>query len=305
MNIYFSIVIPAYNASLTIENCLDSIRNQTIQNYEIVIVNDGSVDNTDDVITRYVHMHPSLKIHYEIQENGGAASARNKCIQNAQGKYICFLDADDSWMPNKLEVVYNEIQNSGADVYYHDVAEVSVDGRQKALHFRQLEEDAMSDLIINGNQLATSSVVVLKSKLMESNTFAKGGFAGEDIECWVSLAQHGASFQHIPIVLSSYNRNENSLTMRNLKYIESTNMMLIKLFDLLESKYSPAELKKYKQRQERKNNIVLADFYYKNRKWHEAARLYGQKCFNHLNIRSIVFCFSSMIKSFGVSQDMR
>ena len=293
----FSVVIPAYNAAETIERCLDSVNEQTYKNYEIIVVNDGSIDDTDGTVKKYISSHPQLDLNYIVQENGGAAKARNSGIQAANGEYICFLDADDAWVPRKLEIVNKKIEETGSDVYYHDICEISMNGKTKELHFRQLEADALSDLIINGNQLATSSVVVKREKLLECNTFEKGGFAGEDIECWISLAQHGASFIHIPEILSSYNRNENSITISNLKYVESTNAMLMRFYDLLKDKYPPDVLQKYKQKQELKNNVTIANFYYNNRRWKQAAKKYKSGRFNHFNPRSMMLYIVSSARS--------
>ena len=107
----FSVVIPAFNADQFITRTLDSVANQTYSNFEIVITNDGSLDNTETVIAEYIQAHPSLQIYLSCQTNKGIGSARNNGIFRARGKYLAFLDADDYWYINKLEKIHETIVN--------------------------------------------------------------------------------------------------------------------------------------------------------------------------------------------------
>ncbi len=97
-----SVVIPVYNCAGLIDKSLDSVLNQTYKDYEIIIVNDGSTDATESVLTNYIKKYPGI-IKCFTQENGGSAKARNTAIAHSQGEYIAFLDSDDIWTVNKLE----------------------------------------------------------------------------------------------------------------------------------------------------------------------------------------------------------
>ncbi|MBR4881344.1 MAG: glycosyltransferase, partial [Clostridia bacterium] len=87
----FSVIIPVYNKADTISASIDSVISQTEKDFELIIVDDGSSDNIDEVLSKYKN------IHVITQENGGVSVARNSGIMAAQGDYICFLDADDLW----------------------------------------------------------------------------------------------------------------------------------------------------------------------------------------------------------------
>lgn len=102
--ILISVIIPAYNASKTIIRTLDSINCQTYTgNIEIIVINDGSSDNTYEVVSQYASSHPSLELKIISQSNKGASAARNTGMQNAKGNWIAFLDSDDIWLPDKLK----------------------------------------------------------------------------------------------------------------------------------------------------------------------------------------------------------
>lgn len=98
-----SVVIPVYNAEKTIVRTLKSVVNQTYKNIEILVVNDGSKDNSEQVIANYISQDNIANLRLVSKENGGVSSARNRGIDEANGDFIAFLDSDDFWLPNKIE----------------------------------------------------------------------------------------------------------------------------------------------------------------------------------------------------------
>lgn len=97
-----SIIMPAYNCSDFIGATINSVLTQTYNNYEIIIVDDCSTDDTSRIVLEYSKKDDRVKYH-KLKENSGAAFARNTAVELAKGKYIAFLDSDDLWKPNKLE----------------------------------------------------------------------------------------------------------------------------------------------------------------------------------------------------------
>lgn len=97
-----SIIVPSYNCSKFIGDCIESVQRQTYTNWELLITDDCSKDNTVDVIKAYSDKDDRVKL-FVLKENGGAAVARNNSITEAKGRYIAFLDSDDMWTPEKLE----------------------------------------------------------------------------------------------------------------------------------------------------------------------------------------------------------
>jgi teichuronic acid biosynthesis glycosyltransferase TuaG len=97
-----SIITPSYNASAFIDQTIESVRKQTWVNWELVIVDDCSTDNTRETLKQYAAEDERIKVFY-LKENSGAAIARNVALQQARGRYVAFLDSDDAWKPEKLE----------------------------------------------------------------------------------------------------------------------------------------------------------------------------------------------------------
>ena len=100
----FSIIIPAYNAEKTIRACIDDIRNYSydLRKVELIVVNDGSIDRTMDIVNEVKSKETTLDINIINKDNGGVSSARNAGLKEATGEYILFLDSDDKLSPNSL-----------------------------------------------------------------------------------------------------------------------------------------------------------------------------------------------------------
>ncbi len=108
-------IIPTYNSAKYITEAIDSVLNQTYANIEIIVVDDGSTDNTENILSNYVNKN---KIIYVKKKNGGPGSARNLGIKLANGEYIAFLDADDMWEKNKIEKQLSMALSSSSDLVY-------------------------------------------------------------------------------------------------------------------------------------------------------------------------------------------
>ncbi len=111
-----SVIIPAYNSALTISETIDSVLKQKCKEIEIIIVNDGSTDNTDFICKKYCKVHKNIT--YLTKENSGVSETRNIGIKNAKGKYIAFLDADDVWDKDYYDdKLYNSLKKEEADIF--------------------------------------------------------------------------------------------------------------------------------------------------------------------------------------------
>jgi len=123
-----SIIVPVYNAEKYLEECLDSLLNQTLDDYELILVNDGSKDSSEEILREYAEKYPR-KLKYITVENGGQGRARNIGIEMAQGEYLGFADSDDWVDPTMFEKLYNAAVECDADMSLCDCIECYSDGR--------------------------------------------------------------------------------------------------------------------------------------------------------------------------------
>ena len=122
-----SVIIPAYNMEKYIDKCLNSMVNQTLDSTEIIVVNDGSTDNTQNIIEEYKEKYPDIIKSINIK-NSGIGPARNIGIKKAKGKYITFIDSDDYIKENALEIAYEKQEQTKSDIVVWDYYEVNEAG---------------------------------------------------------------------------------------------------------------------------------------------------------------------------------
>lgn len=275
MEHFFSVVIAAYNSSDFIAKTLDSVREQTYCNYEVIVVDDGSPVCMKDAIENYQKQYPDFPLRYVWQENEGPAGARKKCVEEAKYEYVALLDHDDLWYSNKLAAVNKKMNEISADLYYHDENEVREDGKTTPIQYRDLGADPLTDLIMNGNTLSTSAVVIRKQVFLDCNPYADKKRAGEDYECWIRLAKYGAVFCHIPQILGEYRRLSGSLTMINVDYTKATNEQIVEFYDYLDrEKYSEEQIDELKRKRRALNEYCLGRFYHAKGEFKEAKQYY-------------------------------
>lgn len=122
-----SIIMPSYNTALYIKEAIQSVLNQTYENWELIIVDDCSTDNTDEVLSTI----KDDRIHYlKNEKNSGAALSRNKALREARGQWIAYLDSDDLWMPEKLEKQVAFMEKNGYEFSYTNYEEIDMDGKK-------------------------------------------------------------------------------------------------------------------------------------------------------------------------------
>jgi glycosyltransferase involved in cell wall biosynthesis len=203
--IKFSIVIPVYNATDIIRNTLDSIRNQSYENYEVLVTNDGSTDDTEKILEKYKREYSQFPLYYVTQKNTGVSSARNNSISRATGDYVAFLDQDDVWLSKKLDEVYKAIkENSGANVFYHEA--IAIGWKRKVNYFKYgaLKEPYYFDLLFNFNRIGISTASVETNILKTVGGFDENYKCSEDYDLWLKIARCGGIFHYIPFFLSKY-----------------------------------------------------------------------------------------------------
>jgi len=182
-----SVVIPAYNAEKYVEEAIDSVLNQTFQDFEIIVVDDGSKDFTKEKVLNIA----DTRIRYIHKENGGPSSARNTGIKSARGKYIALLDYDDIWMPQKLErqlAKFNLEPDLG--LVYSWVQSINPDGSHRFVAKPETEGWVYNDLIIDNFQHNGSVQLIRKECFEKAGYFDESLLNVQDWEMWLRLAKY-------------------------------------------------------------------------------------------------------------------
>ena len=205
MDALVSVVIPTYNRVHDLRRAIESVQKQTYSHWEILVVDNFSIDGTEEMLSEKNDSRIAL---HKIKNEGVIAASRNLGIKKASGKYIAFLDSDDWWEPNKLEISVAEL-NAGSDVVYHDLYLVKNLSRKyflRKVSTRELHSPVFCDLLINGNALCNSSVVVKKNLLAEIGYLSEDPdlIAAEDYDTWLKLSKLTEKFCRLNHVLGYY-----------------------------------------------------------------------------------------------------
>ena len=208
-----SVVIPAYNAGQFLDETLESVLSQTYENWECIIVNDGSTDNTESVAKKWCEKDSRFRL--TNKENGGLSSARNWGIKESKAEYIAFLDADDILTSDSLEVRINVLIEQNVDLvatklqhFTDKLPKVSKNNaRQDVLYYAK---EGLTQLMAF-NKVTPSTVLCKKSVMDEV-----GGFTwhkkAEDLHCWLKVLFAGYKIYRIDETLLLYRLVENSMS---------------------------------------------------------------------------------------------
>ncbi|MBQ3559394.1 MAG: glycosyltransferase family 2 protein [Agathobacter sp.] len=198
-----SVIIPAYNAEKYIHQCMESLVHQTLQEIEIIVVDDGSKDNTLHLLKDYEIKFPD-KIKVLHKENGGQASARNLALTYAQGEYIGFVDSDDWVSLDMYEKMYQKAKEENADIVVCDIVEQFVDKELYHSHTRVTNKLGYANYVLNK---------IIRCELVEEVFFPQGLWY-EDFEYGAKLLMKTDRISIVQEGLYQYNCRDGS-TMHN------------------------------------------------------------------------------------------
>jgi glycosyltransferase involved in cell wall biosynthesis len=185
---FFSVIIALYNKENFIENTLKSIVNQEFTDFEVLIINDGSTDSSEEKVLQF----KDKRIHYFSKDNGGVSTARNYGIKKAQSEYITFIDADDYWYPNFLQVMFNNIKLFPEISVFS--AAIEVETSKKVIRSRySISKTAEIEIVNYFNASLKESVIWTSCAVFHNSVFEKiGAFdvnikSGEDTDMWIRI----------------------------------------------------------------------------------------------------------------------
>lgn len=238
-----SVVIPAYNVAPFIRETLASVFAQTIANYEVIVVNDGSPDTVE--FERAIEPYRE-RIRYFRQENRGASAARNAGLRAARGEWIAFLDADDLWLPAYLDEQLRFIREHNCDLVCADAMIFGDSADAGQTYMEAVMESApvsgevtFLDLVSSDRSLMTSGVVARRDLILAVGLFDEALRNAQDFDLWLRLARHGARLAYQRQVLLRYRARPDSLSGDAI----NSHHRELRVFDKIEQSYplTPAE----------------------------------------------------------------
>lgn len=207
-----SVIIPTYNSGPYITEALMSVFGQTYKNFEIIVVDDGSTDETKNNLHSFIN-----GVQCIYKDNAGPASARNLGIKKSKGEYIAFLDSDDIWLPEKLKLqlglfsMLPEIELAHSDFTYFDDR-----GLEKKSEYSEIDKKNFGGnvfyYLVRENFVRTSSVVVKKETLKRVKLFDEELFMSEDYDLWLRITKEKRLVGYINKPLLKVRRHSNSVT---------------------------------------------------------------------------------------------
>ena len=215
-----SVVIPTYNHAQFLGPALQSVRDQTFTDWEAIVVNNFSEDNTVDVVAAF--NDPRIRLE-NFRNNGIIAASRNHGWRLARGGLIAFLDSDDLWYPSKLAQCVARLATD-CDLVCHGERWVG-NGQDRAVHYGPAPRATYEALLFEGNCVSTSAVVVKRGHLAAVGGFCEDAaiVTAEDYELWLRLAQAGARIGFIDDILGEYRLhagNQSGAVLRNMAAVD-------------------------------------------------------------------------------------
>lgn len=214
-----SIVVPVYNSEKFIKETINTVKEQTYTNWELLLVNDCSTDNSKNIIQEYKE-DERIKL-IDLKENSGAAVARNEGIKQAEGKYVAFLDADDFWLPNKLEKQIKFMQDNQFSFTYTGYEFTDEDGN-KTGKIVNVPENITYKQALKNTTIFTSTVIFDVEKLGKELISMPNVRRGQDTATWWKVLKTGVIAHGLNENLSLYRRSNNTLSSNKMKALKRT-----------------------------------------------------------------------------------
>lgn len=208
-----SIIIPVYNVEQYIRICLESVLEQTFQDYEVLVINDGSKENEKEIILEFVDKDKRFK--YIEKENGGQASARNLGIKNAKGEYIFFLDSDDYIRRDCLEILYQYSEGEVKDIVTSDIFCVE---KESVTYFDTnivYCDDKKKNYLLNAS--GPCAKLIRRDLIQSNNLYFPEGIIYEDVAIMGAYVLYTEKIVHVDEALYYYVWHEGS-TMKQIAY---------------------------------------------------------------------------------------
>lgn len=242
-----SVIIPTYNYAMFILEAVESALSQTYKDIEIIVVDDGSTDNTKEILGDYIK---SGKISYVYQENRGLSAARNTGLKVAKGRYIKFLDSDDFLYPEEIAKQVDQIKTNDNFFSISDHCRLTSDGSLVTHKFYPPDDPHQLAIFFETNQAPVHAYLTPKTLIDKAGGFDETLKACEDWDLWLRILEEGAVIRHTPYVGCCYRISEASMSSDGTKMlinkcmvIEKVNIWLLQKVNCAQFDTNPAWFK--------------------------------------------------------------
>lgn len=201
-----SVIMPAYNAARFIEEAIQSVQAQTITNWELLVIDDGSTDDTGKLVKEIADQDSRVKLLVN-ECNMGVAKSRNRGLDIFRGQYVALLDSDDYWQPQMLKKMLARAEETKADIVYCSYELVDEQGVKVCNDFIVPEKTSFRESIVRS--VITCSTVLLTAELAKNNRFPTNMYH-EDIALWFQILRDGGTACGVPEVLAAYRQRKDS-----------------------------------------------------------------------------------------------
>ena len=211
-----SIITPTYNCAKFIAETIESVQNQTYKNWEMLIVDDRSTDETEEIVKKYIEKDNRIKYHL-LEKNSGAAVARTTAMNMAQGAYMAFLDSDDLWPPEKLERQINWMEKNNYNFSCTSYNQINEDGTSNGRIIKSIKKTNYNRLLLDcpvGNSSVMYNVEAL-GKFEVPNIRKRN-----DDALWLQMLKKESYIWGMPEVMMSYRIRGNSISRNKFKVIK-------------------------------------------------------------------------------------
>lgn len=219
--ILVSVIIPTYNRKFIIERAIKSVLNQTYKNWELIIIDDGSTDNTKEALKQYLK---NKRIRYYYKKNGGVSSARNMGIKKVKGMYIAFLDSDDEFLPNKIRFQLNVMKKHKTGL---SLSNAYIQKTNK----KEVEKKNIPNIFITKSNflkfpMSASYIMVEKNKIYYDEEL----YSGEDLDYFLrNIKDDKAIFISLPIVIRHKEDSTNRISVNSNIKRKATSKLISKV----------------------------------------------------------------------------
>jgi glycosyltransferase involved in cell wall biosynthesis len=221
-----TVIIPTYNRAPFLSKAIDSVLNQSYKTFELIVVDDGSTDETKSILDDYVKKDNRIRVFSQI--NQGQSVARNKALDEAKGDFICFLDSDNFWPKNKLKTQTNFLnENENVDVVYGDIITIDEDGSEVSRNNMKRYSGKIARWMLRDNCVSMNTAMAKRQCFNEMGGMSGTRRVADDYDLWLRFSAV-YNFAYVPDFWAFYRVMKDQISSDKMARFESNELIINK-----------------------------------------------------------------------------